>query len=139
MTIIAYDRKAVSVDSLISSGNIRAGSAEKFIALPQGGYAFACGDWGASRSIFMALLASETPDASHYSDCTIITIDNNGKVWEQDGCPHKEPVRRAWAWGSGRELALGALLAGASSKKAAEIAAKYDSTCGGTVHTFTTR
>lgn len=36
-----------------------------------------------------------------------------------------------WAWGSGREYALGALLHGASAIEAVQIASELSSTCGG--------
>lgn len=139
MTVITYDRKSISVDSLVTSGDIRYGSTDKFIELPQGGFAFGCGGLGAIKSIFMALLESETPSPEHFQDSCIITLDKDGRVWEQDGSAHKERVMRPWAWGSGQQVALGALSAGANSRQAAEIAAKFETSCGGKIHTFNTR
>lgn len=45
----------------------------------------------------------------------------------------KYPRDERTSWGSGKELALGAMAAGADAKKAAEIACEYDLYCGGGV------
>ena len=88
--------------------------------------------------IFDQLKRSETPDPDMFTDCTLILV-RGGNVYEMDGSPDREKVTRSWAWGSGRELALGALMAGADSATAAGIAAKLDVYCGGPINTFQTR
>lgn len=141
MTVIAYDHKAktISVDSLVTQSDIRSGRVTKFIHLPTGGMAFGAGAWASVKRIFAALMAAETPDYDDFAEVTIIVVDEKGKVWEMDGSPQREPITKSWAWGSGWRLALGALKAGASSDEAAKIAAELDTSCGGPVHTFSTK
>ena len=140
MTVIAYDhkRRTISVDSAVTAGDIRAGKMTKYVHLPDGGMAFGAGSWVQIKRIFAALKQSETPEPDLFTDCTIILM-RNGNVYEMDGSPDREKVTRSWAWGTGRELALGALLAGADSATAAGIAAKLDVYCGGPINTFQTR
>lgn len=139
MTIIAYDRKSISVDSRQTSGDFICGKVQKWMQLPDGGMAFGCGQWGDIQAIFSALRNSETPEPSHYSEVCIVTVDSKGKVWEQDGTPFKERITRPTAWGTGREVAQGALMAGADSNRAAQIACEFLTSCGGPVHTFQVR
>lgn len=137
MTVIAYDhkRKTISVDSLQTQGDMRAGRAKKYTHLPDGGMAFGAGTWSGIKRIFMALEKSETPPAEDFADCTIILV-RGGKVYELDGSPTPERVMKSWAWGCGKPYAIGALLAGATSEQAAKIAAELDVYCGGPVNTF---
>lgn len=140
MTVIAYDhkRKTISVDSAQSCGELRCGKVTKYVHLPDGGMAFGAGMWTNIKRIFAALAKSETPDYDAFSECTIILV-RNGAVWEMDGSPTRDKVQRSWAWGTGKEVAIGALYAGASSDDAAGIAAKFDVYCGGPINTFQTR
>lgn len=136
MTVIAYDGQSMSVDSLLTDGDLRAGMVRKFRHLPDGSVVFCTGNWDAAQTIFDALERGEVPDASLFSDATIVTLDARGQVWEQNNYPRKSRIAKPWAWGSGGDLAIGALYAGASSRQAAQIAAKLDTACGGKIWTF---
>jgi len=140
MTVIAYDhkRKTISVDSAQSSSDVRCGRVTKYVHLPDSGMAFGCGDWTSIKRIFADLQQSETPAYEAFENCTIILV-RGGRVWEMDGSPTREEVKKSWAWGTGREFALGALYCDATSEAAAQIAAKFNIYCGGPISTFKTR
>jgi hypothetical protein len=42
-----------------------------------------------------------------------------------------------WAWGSGHQIAIGALMAGATAQAAVEIACRVDNLSGGVIQTMT--
>lgn len=140
MTVIAYDhkRKEISVDSRLTSEDILVGKVQKFAHLPDGGIAFVCGLWESARRILNCLSQSKTPDDSDFSDVTVI-VAQQGKVYTLGAGGIRELVQKSWAWGSGRDVALGALAVGATSAQAANAAAQLCLSCGGPIHTFKTR
>src|ERR1700749_3656078 len=135
MTTIAYDGTSVSVDSLVTSDGFKEGHYRKWRKLPNGDYVFGAGNWEDVTRIFEAMLAEEEPDEDLWESAIIVTLDTAGRVWEQYNSPRRERRRAMWAYGSGREFALGALEAGATSAQAVAIAKKYNTGTGGPVKT----
>ena len=135
MTTIAYDGTSVSVDSLVTSDGFKEGHYRKWRKLPNGDYVFGAGNWEDVARIFEAMLAEEEPDEDLWESAIIVTLDTMGRVWEQYNSPRRERRRAVWAYGSGREFALGALEAGATSAQAVAIAKKYNTGTGGPVKT----
>jgi hypothetical protein len=71
---------------------------------------------------------NKTPNLPDDCDFEAIVVDPEGVVLHYDR--HLVPIRVAsklHAIGSGRKLALGAMMAGASADKAVQIACQYDS------------
>ena len=56
----------------------------------------------------------------------LLVIDRNGMWVYDDKSPHPLKVIAPWTMGSGRDWAMGAMLAGASAKEAVEIACSRD-------------
>lgn len=140
MTVIVYDHKRheIAVDSACTGGSIRFGNVTKFVELPDGRLALGCGTLANVKLIFDALKAGETPDTAWYEDTCIVMVES-GRVYACDESPYRDETKRSWAWGTGMEVALGALYMGATAEQAAQAACKYVNTCGGPVHTFKTR
>ncbi len=140
MTVIAYDHKRheIAVDSACTAGDVRAGSTTKFVELPDGRIAIGCGIHSNIKLIFEALRNGDTVDTAWYEDTAIVLVEA-GHVYVMDESPYRDEFKKSWAWGSGMEVALGALHMGATAEQAAQTACKYITTCGGPVHVFKTR
>lgn len=68
---------------------------------------------------------SELIDGGAEFDC--IVVDGSGAIWLYDRwCKGEQVLEPFWAVGSGAKAALGAMHAGASAKRAVEIACKID-------------
>lgn len=134
MTTIATDGVSIAGDSLATSGDLVAfRSVVKIWRFKDSLYG-ACGlstdllkfkEWQKSDED-----AEDTPTLSE--GFSGIKLSRKG-VWHFDNAfaPHKAP--KLWATGSGRELALGALYAGATAHRAVSIAAKLNVNTGGPI------
>lgn len=140
MTVIAYDHKRgeIAVDSECTGGDIKFGKVKKFIELPDGRIAIGCGSLANVMMIFDALAAGDTPDPGWFVNTCVVLVDG-GKVYAMDETPYRDLTKRTWAWGTGMEVALGALHMGATAEQAAQAACKYITSCGGPVTVFKTR
>lgn len=71
-------------------------------------------------------------------ECLVISQDGT-RVWHVDSAERfpQEVEGEVFAVGSGAAYALGALRAGASPKQAVEIAAEFDPSTSGPIHTYT--
>lgn len=140
MTVIAYDHKRheIAVDSACTGEGIKFGNVTKFIELPDGRIAVGCGKLASVKQIFDALRSGDTPDNSWFEDTCVVLVED-GHVYAMDESPYRDEYKRTWAWGTGMEVALGALYMGATAEQAAQAACKYITTCGGPVHVFKTR
>jgi len=138
MTTLAYNHadKEFACDSQPTSGNIRGADMDKWVNL-QDGKVFITGDVAKALRLISQMSNGEELDPALFEDVTLIVV-SKGKVIEYLG-PIGLNVKRNWAWGSGRELALGAMAAGATAASAVNIAKKYDINTGGKVHSFSTK
>ena len=64
--------------------------------------------------------------------CLLVVMDTyDGKVFYYEALPEKIFILdKFMAWGSGRDIALGAMAMGADARKAVEIASQFDCNCG---------
>ena len=67
-------------------------------------------------------------------DFAILVIDPSGAIWLLDNRGHSFKTKeKFWAIGSGQEVAMGAMEAGATAKQAVKAAIKWAQGCGGRV------
>jgi ATP-dependent protease HslVU (ClpYQ) peptidase subunit len=136
MTTIATDGKVVASDSRMSGAYIDQSGAQKLWRV--GASIVACaGDYAMAIKFVEWANAGYAPDAkpdiSENFEAIVVT-----KAAIKYYCPHLVGVRvgRPAAIGTGVHYAMGAMLAGASPKRAVEIAKRLDSGTGGKVVTM---
>ncbi len=59
-----------------------------------------------------------------------------GRAWGYEKSNHPQELKRSNAFGSGDDLALGAMAMGADAKQAAAVACRISDACGGKVWSF---
>lgn len=146
MTTIAYRDGIMAADSLLVKSALRAGSVQKIwqafdgIAGVSGSIvdAIAFRAWSTSNSPEMACTGSLPRRDSEQSYPHGYYVSNAGIIFGWDGASALVPVEEVpfVATGSGRELALGAMAAGASAEEAVRIAAQFDVYTGGRITTL---
>jgi ATP-dependent protease HslVU (ClpYQ) peptidase subunit len=140
MTTIAFDGKTLAADSKVTMGNgalALNGEAVKLIRGKKGHLGAWCGVADISTAVFLEWVRTGCegdPPRPPMDETTYILVSPNGRVLEFHHQVTFDSFHKGfWAWGSGAELALGALAAGASAKKAIQVAAQFDTATGGTV------
>ena len=145
MSVIVWDGKIVAADRQMTSGDLKrtytklhhvatdpvrrewsrefvvagVGSADELLALV---------DW--ARKGFVR---SEWPDFMRKKDCEtkMIVVSASGVALHFEGEPYGIPVKDSFiAWGSGRELSMGAMAMGASATQAVRVACHHSPFCG---------
>lgn len=137
MTVIAYDPKTrtIACDSLFNDDS-RKFYADKFRVVGNKVLFFA-GDQRMGHRGMDLLEAKQPLPLSVLEACTLVVFDTRyGTCFEYDDTPKARKVRRIQAWGTGSELALGALAAGASAEYAAQVACTHHIKCGGKIRVF---
>jgi ATP-dependent protease HslVU (ClpYQ) peptidase subunit len=138
MTTIACDGKSMAGDGLVTSGGTVFGEAfVKVARLKDGRLAGASGsaffiqpfwDWLESGGEFPQLGDDEGFDG--------IVLHTNGSCQSYDNKGRCIPEEVPTAVGSGRELAIGAMCAGATAEEAVAISCKRDTCTGGKITTI---
>ena len=138
MSVIAWDGRRLSADNQLSS---ESGVMCQGIKIRRGRGGVLLG-WVGHQSVGlgMARWYDNGAKTSNFPDCScsavndstaLIVVLPDASVWCYEHTP--EPIRvaeKVCAWGSGGDIALGALLAGAKSRRAAEIACQVVNDCG---------
>lgn len=131
MTTIAYRDSMMAADSGCFDSSLYQGQVDKLWILPSVGLIGCCGEIGAMIRFVDWLKdgGDRKRKPSLPDDCEFesMIVNPDGRVAHYDR--HLVPIRVAndfHAIGSGRKLALGAMMAGASADKAVEIACQYD-------------
>lgn len=137
MTTIATDGRSIAADGLVTSnGTIFGTTFAKIAKLKDGRIA---GSAGSAFDIepFQAWLESggDFPNVEDNFDALVIYPDGSCRSF--DGKGRSVPEQVPTACGSGRELAIGAMMAGASPKRAVKIASTRDCCTGGKITTLT--
>ncbi len=136
MTIIAYRDGILAADTFVWSGSITIGTTTKIIKAPDGWMAGTAGDSYAGECFRRWVMNRRTPEWSNdIENFTGLLIDPNGNVLSYDS-KYKGPshaIASFYAIGSGYEVAIGAMSAGASAEEAARIAIERCSHCGGMI------
>ncbi len=129
MTTIAVKDGIVAADSGLSHGDlIYSGYAKIWRKKDDGSIVGVAGDAGLSAKFQKwAAEGGERPVIGNSEEGSAVIVSSDGKILVVDS--HNEPFRPPtafYALGSGFELAMGAMAAGASAQRAVEIACKYD-------------
>lgn len=136
MTTIAYRDGVMAGDSLITSDNVRCGYMRKIARRDDGALCGVCGSASLLRAILAWFLSGEPADGRPQitdNDACFIIVRTNGRVESHDQRGFSDDTAPFFALGSGRELAMGAMAAGATAIEAVRAAAKLDIRTGGTV------
>lgn len=145
MSVVAWDGSTVAADRQMTNGN-RVGIARKIWRLDDG--TVIAGTGGLAQTIVLLRWyiaghdAAGWPErqqlADDWSRLIVFPPDGEPFMYEQECC--QIPVQAAFeAWGSGGELAVGAMSFGATARQAVEIACRFDATCGNGCDAFDIR
>lgn len=137
MTTIAWDGKTLAADSQASTDGIRS-RVTKIAKSPSGFIAAGSGSFNAIlpwlRWITGGLKEDEQPTTLR--DSSLIVVDPRGRAFIFENQPLRVPLReKYWAIGSGANLAMGAMGAGADAKRAVQVARRHDVYTGGRIVT----
>lgn len=136
MTIIVWTPQAMAADSLACRGDTkmflrkmhRVGN-EVIAAAGTSDYAEAMFSWYRSGARI-----EDFPKYQEKEDYSILVVGTARRVVHYDRTPYPVELRMPFAaFGSGREVALGALEMGADAYKAALVACKWAAGCGGAI------
>lgn len=140
MTTIAWDGKSLAGDRMLSIGSAAVRSPKsKIQRIVFCGEESLVGGAGSVEAIgaFICWLKSggaddRAPLPSDSDGCqySVIVANRNGVYYFANSTKPVFLGKVAWAIGSGADYALGAIAAGVSSKKAVQIASKYDTSTG---------
>lgn len=142
MTTIAFDGRYLAADTLGVRGGNRSEQPSCKIAVGDG-YRFAFGGmWGHFRYELMAwVVCGLRDDAPRLRGCPAADVDGamlvvtpmGGLLVFTDKAPYPDPEAWPFAAGTGSDIALGAMGAGASAMEAVRIAARWDLNTGSEV------
>ena len=134
MTIIAYDGKCLAVDKAAVISDMRHKVTK--IKKTKSGTILA---WCGSNEYGLILCRwyqngadpDKWPEFQRDENWVRLVVVENGKVFYYEQEPEPQFIEdRFFAWGSGRDFAMGALAMGATAEQAVEIASRYNIYCG---------
>jgi hypothetical protein len=137
LTTIAYRDGILAADSLVTSDGIRTSTIVKLARREKDGTLFgACGRASLIRAAREWFLRGEPPEdrikiKDNEAQFIIVRPNNDVETWDESGS--SDDAAPFHALGSGRDIALGAMAAGASAIEAVRIAAKFDTGTGGPI------
>lgn len=142
MTTIAWDGKTLAGDSRVSqSGTILPERFCKVVLGSNGHIGGVAGNVDMQCEIFLDWVKKGCEGDPVYpkSDSTFILITPAGTVQELIKGESVTKIKHwgYYAWGSGRDFALGALASGATAIRAVEAAMKFDPITGGKITAYT--
>ena len=133
MSVIVWDGKTLAADRAVMLGELKLETC-KLWKTDEGAIAI-CGDVPLGESLkewYKSGKDKEKWPESQRSEknwATLIVATRDGVVY-YEGEPYPITVRDIHAWGSGKEVALGAMAARATAIEAVEIACMYSPCCG---------
>lgn len=140
MTVIAYRDGVIAADGNISIGRSTQNGVAKKIAKTNDGYLIGVSGGLSFNYLVIDWFCNHRDEEFQYADelnnkydCFI--IDPNGQIYELNSKGLLTPFEAEYdAIGSGYQIALGAMFAGASAIEAVEAAICHNVFCGGPVH-----
>ncbi len=137
MTVVAWDKHCLAVDSRFTSGN-RKYNGQKFKVIDDGTRVVVfAGEVRAGRKAIRLLEAGKPLTDAITKAATILVFNFlTAELTTYEDGPAGELVKEVDAWGSGSDFAIGALEAGVWAETAVKIACKYHNECGGKIHVF---
>lgn len=134
MTTIATDGKTIAADGLSTSGDmVTDTNVRKLTRLPDGSIVAGCGELAAMKQAIDCLHAPNAHPDDLTGEFTLIRVAGDGTITRYEGSLFGITTTAPAAIGSGREFALGAMLAGKPPKEAVEIACRCDVYSGGEI------
>jgi len=136
MTTIATDGYTIACDGLAAS-NVVSNTSRKKVFVHNEEY-YGCAGAADFVSAFVHYLRGDLQDITFpEGEFQILILNKKGKVFLIDGKNGlRYTVKTPFAIGSGADLAIGAMAAGASPEKAVKIAKKYNLGTGGVVRSY---
>ena len=131
MTVIATDGQSMAGDSLTTSGTQIVAYRQKVFQFADGRIAGACGDTTECRKLMRWL--EHGGDKPEVGDAFAIVLNADGtcEYWDKEFEPL--PYIVPMAIGSGGDIAIGAMLAGADPEDAVKLVIERDRHCGGEI------
>lgn len=134
MTVIAWDGKTLAADRQATNSECRR-EVKKIYRLKNGEIASFCGSEAGARELLawyeQGADPAKYPPMQATTDWVRLVLVTGKGVVEYEQRPIPQPIIEPFfAWGSGRDYALGAMAAGASAKQAVLIASRYSVGCG---------
>lgn len=137
MTTIAIDRTHVAADGLRTWGDEIRGTNHQKIRVSNGMIYALTGSapmFGPAVEWHEKGADPKTVPKCDGREWTLIVVDSSGIVTKwSDTCPYPESFDAPIAFGAGADLAMGAMLAGASARRAVELVAGLHVHTGGTI------
>lgn len=141
MTTIAYRSGELAADSKSSCNDTFVGSVRKIERRQDGALAGVVGTAAYAYGFLKWFMAGEAdgemPDLPRDRDgdptCEAFIVRPDGEVWKLQGDGWFPTAGQYFAWGSGRDIAIGALYLGASPASAVAAAVKHDAGTGGDI------
>lgn len=139
MTVIAYDPKSRSIacDSMFNNGS-RKFMGKKYRWLSPTRVGIFAGDTVRGHDALDRIQQNLPLTKDIIDTCEVVVFDTKtGLCYEYDGVKEKPlRVKKIAAWGTGDELALGAMAAGAGPAYAVQVACTHNIECGGKIFVF---
>jgi len=140
MTTIATDGVTIAGDGrATANGTVSSDQVIKVHRLPHGRAVGSAGEATKGLIAIRALQAGEDLSGLDLEGVYLVVIDGTNTVQSYEETANPLELPTPYAIGSGRDVALGALDAGASPKEAVAIAIKRDVFTGGRIRTVTVK
>lgn len=141
MTVVAFDGAHVAVDRQFTRGDTKSAAAKWVRLQRRGGVAIMSGHVSRARAIIAWLdsaqrRADRFPVAHGPDDWSRVLLVADGTVTNFEDSPYGMAVDEFDAWGSGAQIAWGAMRAGASAADAVAITAERHTECGMGIDVF---
>jgi ATP-dependent protease HslVU (ClpYQ) peptidase subunit len=134
VTTIATDGKTIAADGQSTAGDmVTSADSKKLHRLPDGSIVGGCGELSPMRRAINCLHSPDAHPDDLTGDFTLVRLYADGRIVTYEGCLFAFDLPAPVTIGSGREFAMGAMLAGKSPKEAVEIATQRDIYSGGTI------
>jgi ATP-dependent protease HslVU (ClpYQ) peptidase subunit len=139
MTVIVWDGKTLAADKQGTSNDVRV-RLTKIRKIKTGEVLAACGDSPTCVTLMDWYEGGANPETYPKKDpdaFASLVVVNGKKILQFSQLPTPIVIEEdRYAWGSGREVALGALGMGADARKAVEVACQYCTCCGMGIDSF---
>lgn len=140
MTVIACDGRQIASDSLMCYGSERAAQPGRKL-LREFGRIFAIAGSVIGKALVHWYMSGAHPDNAprlggdaHWQ---LLVVETDGRMlFFTSAVPYAQPAKAPFTMGIGAAYAMGAMLAGASAKRAVEIACELEVYCGGEIVVF---
>jgi ATP-dependent HslUV protease subunit HslV len=139
MTVVAALWPCLACDSRVTRGTTVIGQVRKFLPAPVGMGGGIIAGAGSVGTVTAALDAVNAGDRMPKGDYRLLHLRADRQIRVCDDGEWYDLHAPCAAIGSGGDLAIGAMAAGADAETAVRIAIAHDAECGGDVHVFDAR